>query len=656
MPQANCTRVKIDLLGGFGLVGPGGETVEIAGRKTRGLLAILGLSPGLTQSRERLTGLLWSDRGEAQARSSLRQTLVTARRELQVCSLDLLAGQRDEIGLDPQRVSVDAVAFARLADEGRWQEAAALYAGPLLEGFSIRDEAFEEWLAAERRRLADLSIAVHEALVREAVPAARVAAARRLLALDPLRESAHRALMEALAAVGERDQALRQYEACREMLLNELSVGPEAATEVLCQQIREDRVPVAPVAPVPATPQASGAVAHTALAQAGVAHTAIAALPFANLSGDRDEDFFADGITEDLIGALAHFRHLTVVSHRTSQAYRTSNPIEVARELEVDFVLQGSVRRAGSRVRVSVQLIDAGTGAHVWADRLDRELDDILAVQDEIVSAVVGRLNFDLDALAGEQRLRDPARSGTAYTLFLKGRIAWREGREADALRLMEEAIGIDPDYPRALAYAGYFYIYGDFSMATDLSSAESHRLARERVERALARDRSDAFVLHRAAMVYALLGEAQLAMRYAEAAARLNPADLDALVVMGFCLAICGRPHDGLALIQRAVDTEPNSPPGYYSALADARYMAGDFEGCLAALDGILDPAYYVRLYRVPSLARLGRIEEARAIVAAAPEGFDSRRFAHTFVMMCEPAELSALWLEGFRLAGIEV
>jgi tetratricopeptide (TPR) repeat protein len=293
---------------------------------------------------------------------------------------------------------------------------------------------------------------------------------------------------------------------------------------------------------------------------------------------------------------------------------------------------------------------------HAWADHFDRELDDILAVQDEIVAAVVSRLTFNLEGAAGAQRQRDPTTSGTAYTWFLRGRAAWRDGEERKALQLIKKATEIDPDYARAHAYAAWFYAYSEVSQATGLSSEETDRQARAGIERGLSLDRSDPFVLQRASMVYLLLGDPITGLRYAEAAARQNPRDVETLIVHGCCLIFCGEAQRGLSMVEKAVQLEPYAPPGFYATLSDGRYLTGDYTGSLQALDHILDEANYVQLYRVPSLAKLGRLPEAKAILDGVPPDFDVKRFATGIRRECVRPEDAEHWLEGFRMAGLDV
>ncbi len=197
--------LQLTLLGGFQARVASGARIDLANKKTRGLLAYLALSAGKAQSRERLMGLLWSDRAEPQARNSLRQALAEIGRALGSAEPSPLVKERDRIALDPALVEVDAMALERFARSDKVEElrrAAVLYGGELLEGIGIRDAVFEEWLLVERQRLRNVAATVLKKLLDQEVGEEAIATARRLLALDPLQEWAHRALMRLHAEAG----------------------------------------------------------------------------------------------------------------------------------------------------------------------------------------------------------------------------------------------------------------------------------------------------------------------------------------------------------------------------------------------------------------------------------------------------------------------
>lgn len=386
--------------------------------------------------------------------------------------------------------------------------------------------------------------------------------------------------------------------------------------------------------------------------------TSIAVLPFKNLTGDVENHILAEGLAEDIITELARYRHLLVTGHRISSQFneKSYDLAAISKELGVDFILDGSVRLAGNAIRVVVELIDAETGSHAWGDRFYCEMTDIFMVQDEIVGAVIGRLAFNLTEAAGRKRERDPTCSSSAYTHFLQARVAWRAGDGLQALAWAQKAVEIDPDYGRAHAYIGFFHAFGNFGQWTDMGVTEIDRMALASIERALAIDPGDPFILQRASMTYFLLGEPLKALRYAETAASVSAHDSEMLAIRGMVLVYCGDRAKGCAMLERAVTLESRLSPSLYVSLMEARHMIGDYAGSLAVMEMIPNPPYYMKLYEAASLARLGRTDEARHILDQAPIGFDLFRFVHLHVRSCALTSDASHWLDSFRLAGIDL
>ena len=230
-----------------------------------------------------------------------------------------------------------------------------------------------------------------------------------------------------------------------------------------------------------------------------MAKPSIAVLPFTNLSADPGQEFFADGLAEDILTGLSRFRELFVISRNSSFRYkgRAVDVRTVARELGVQFVLEGSVRRAGDTVRVTVQLIDGETDSHVWAERYDRKLEDIFAIQDEITSAIVCTLPGRLEAATRDRVKRKPPESLAAYECVLAGKLLHHRSSKSDnteALRLLERAIALDPDYAHAHAWKACTVVQGYvYGWCEDRAAAE--RLVVAELNIALALDENDSDV-----------------------------------------------------------------------------------------------------------------------------------------------------------------
>ena len=386
--------------------------------------------------------------------------------------------------------------------------------------------------------------------------------------------------------------------------------------------------------------------------------TTIAVLPLDSMSSNRNDDYFADGITEDIITELARCKHLSVVARNTTFTYkgRSINVVEIGRELGADFVLEGSVRMAGKRVRVTIQLIDSKTGAHVFAEKFDREMEDIFAVQDEIVDAITSRLFFNIQDAAVLAREKIPTKSVSAYTLWLRGSAAYRSGQDDVALDHWLEAIRIDPKYARALASLASLVACLMFHKPAVETNPVRERDALEYAKRAFAADKSDTYVLNSVAMCHMLLGNTSDGLRYSDMAYSLSPRDSETLFARGSALTYAGRHSEGLAFIERAVMFEPHLPPAYHFCLSDCYYVMQQFEASLSASMTPPEPAIYFNMNQAAALAQLGRIEEAKQKIAELPSDFDTTIFALNSLRVFAAEQDKVLWLDGWRRAGVAV
>jgi TolB-like protein/DNA-binding SARP family transcriptional activator len=465
-------ELRLQLLGRFKAEDEAGNEIASIGRRGAALLAYLALGPDRPQSREKLATLLWADRPDDQARHSLRQALVALRRSLNDENGHFLIAQGESISLNRSAIEVDVHAFERLAAEKNdeaVERALTLYRGELLDGFSVRSDEFEFWLSAERLRLRDVAAAALERrLARQAKSEETelaIETAKRLLTLDPTRESTHRTLMQLYDRSGRRSMALRQFQTCRDVIRQELAAEPEPDTVRLFAEIRErqadpDRVPSVTKskgdAPTPlsaATTESSegddvsqsarhrgarmrwqqGRWLWPTVAAAGLAviialsvlyfrpgrlgttaetagkelplpdRPSIAILPFENLSDDRTQDNLVDALTADVTTGLSIVSGMFVIDRNSVLNYRGKpvKPSQVAEALGVRYVLIGSVQRSGDRIRISVELIDTLAGDRLWTDRYDREVKDLFALQDEITLSIITALQVHITE--GEQ-------------------------------------------------------------------------------------------------------------------------------------------------------------------------------------------------------------------------------------------------------------
>jgi adenylate cyclase len=320
---------------------------------------------------------------------------------------------------------------------------------------------------------------------------------------------------------------------------------------------------------------------------------AIAVLPFVNMSGEPDQEFFADGITEDILTELSRFRELFVISRNSAFFYKGKaiNAQKVAKELGVHYVVEGSVRKAGGRVRITVQLIDAETDRHLWAERYDRELADIFAIQDEVTSSIVSILPGRVAAAAQDRAQRKLPENLAAYECVLAGKLLHHRSVRADneeALRMLDRAIALDPGYAHAHAWKacvlGQSFVYG---WSADIEATK--RTVIEELTLALSLDENDSDV-HRvlAAVNLSLLRDHDKALYHQERALALNPNDDLIVVQHGEVLTWIGQAEQGIEWIQKAMRLNPYHPERFWSHLGRAYFVARRYDEAIKAFQRI--------------------------------------------------------------------
>jgi len=347
----------------------------------------------------------------------------------------------------------------------------------------------------------------------------------------------------------------------------------------------------------------------------------IAVLPLANMSGDPEQEFFADGLTEDIITELSRFRDLLVISRNSTFVHKGKavNVREIAREFGVDYVLEGSVRKARDRVRVTVQLIDAETDQHVWAERYDRELEDIFAIQDEITHAIVATLPGRVEAATHDRAKRKPTDSMAAYECVLAAKVRHhRSTREdnAEAQRLLDRALALDPDYAHAHAWKacvlGQTWVY-DWCADRD---AVFEQVASE-LQIALALDDNDSDVHRILAALNLNRDDHDKAAYHQERALALNP-NYDLVVVQqGELLTWLGRPEEGIDWIKKAMRLNPYHPERFWSHLGRACYCAEKYADAVEAFSRITRPDYTHHAFLAATFAQMGNAVAAAAHAA---------------------------------------
>jgi TolB-like protein/DNA-binding SARP family transcriptional activator len=660
------------MLGGFELSSADGGDLTPPRRKLRALIALLALAPPAGWSREQLTALLWGDRDEEQARGSLRQALAELRRCLGVSAL---LTDREMAAFDPAVVSVDAVEHARLAAAGELEKAAALYRGELLEGVSLPDSGFADWLLVERTRLHDLAVGVFARLLETQDGGVGVATAERLLQLDPTREELHRALMQLYAARGDRSQALRQYQICRDILNRDLDVEPEPETERLYKEIqsstkgvvaaqrrppesveagaaaaadagRGDRprsgsVPASRASFTPASRWTRlGIAAVVALALLGGAawwswphappshKPVVAVLPFDNIADDAASRRLADGLTEDVITDLARFPEFGVIASNSTEIYQ-GKPVDaraIGAALQVDFVVDGSIQRDGERIRITAQLVDTKSGENLWSERWDRPDEDIFSVQAEISDQIANRLGGGAGVVQETGRIaahRKPPGNLTAYELYLLGTEETEQLNRADvekAIELLTRAVELDPGLARA--WVELYHAHSTLA-AFGVEPEKNRRVANDAAERSVRLDPGDAEAHAVLAKSLGLRNDLVRAEAEFDIALSLAPNAAEILTFYSSWASTFGKPERGAEIVDQVIRLNPDYPTWNAYHFSYAYFMAGRYEDALRTMDRLtLD--HYLRhqwVLRPSALAAEGRTEEAKTWVQKALE-----------------------------------
>ncbi|MFL5489892.1 MAG: BTAD domain-containing putative transcriptional regulator [Gemmatimonadales bacterium] len=536
------------LLGGPSLSGNGSTVTGPATQRHRlALLALLASSRYRPQSRDKLVARLWPERDVEHARNLLNQGVHALRRAIGDAGI---ISVQDELRLDPAALACDVVAFEDALAAGELERAIGLYTGPFLDGFHLPGASeFEHWADGERDRLRHLYARSLETLA-EAAEARRewssaVERWRALVSEERYNARVTVRLMRALDGAGDRAGALQQARLHTLLLQQEYESGPDPDVVALADRLRtepsngeqshahaggsaaarvitdqfastadlipplDDSPSASPSKRKPGSARWRGPIvgAAVALVLASLASwtartrheafegprqaTSIAVLPFTNMSPDGANEYFSDGMTEEIITALSKVEGLRVAARTSAFAFKgkTESVSEIGRQLRVGTVLEGSVRRAGDRLRITAQLINAKDGYHLWAESYDRDLHDVFAVQDEIAQAIVGALRVTLSGEATSMVVR-PTADLTAYDLYLKGRHAVNQRTGASLVQAgdyFEQAIARDPRF--AQAYAGLADAYVLLPGYSVSNSSEAWPKGRAAAERALALD-----------------------------------------------------------------------------------------------------------------------------------------------------------------------
>jgi DNA-binding SARP family transcriptional activator/TolB-like protein len=627
-PDDEAVRLRLRLFGVMEATNALGDSVLPRARKTRAVLAVLALNAPRLVLRARLTGLLWSNRENEQARASLRQALHELQEVLGGAAGQLIWADRNHLALRSQLLWVDALEIARTPASS--QEVLGMLRGALLEDLDGLDPSFDRWLAVERERLRGVAREAGETiLAAQREPEAVVEAAEGLLAIDPGHEGAWRAMVTARLDTGDRVAAIAALDRCRDALARLGGLAPPADLVATIAELRRPArqlsepafAALAPAtAPPPRAPPSLGLPRREGSLRLGV-------MPMRSLDGPGD-DPLSLGLAEEITTALSRFRWISCIAS-TSLAAIAGEPHDgkLWDRLDLDFLLDGTVQHSGGRVRITSRLLDMReNGAVIWAHRFDRLMTDIFAMQDEIASETVAQIDPELLLLEGDRassrpRSPDPA----AYELMLRAIPPIYRLEQTGFLaagEMLQEAIAIDPGHAASHAWLAYWHMFlvGQ-GWADDpiVATAQGGLLA----DRAVTLDPNDARGLTLSGHVRAFLGKrSEEGILLHQRALSLNPNLPMAWAFSGQAHCYLGRHDDAIRLITEAQRLSPFDPHGFFfdTALTMPYLLTHDHETVVRigrrAIE--LNPGFSSSYKGVlAALGHLGRTAEAGELLA---------------------------------------
>jgi len=612
-------ELSLRLLGEIEVVRRGERLLLPPSRKVRALLAYL-VATGRPHGRSRLCSIFWDVPDDP--RGALRSTLSKLRAVVDSPGRPRIIAERDSIRVDISDVEVDLLTVRRALAAGvdaastqTLETAAAAFHGEFAEGLALSNcPEFDAWCMAERQETRRMHALILRALVErpEVASAAALPHAHTLLRVDPDAVFAHAALLRLLLASGRRHEAEEQYDLSLDMLAEAGDTAADELTQAWRHLIgRPVKITGPPAASsVQDRPAASGPAAEELPPKGPSEKPSIVVLPFANMSGDPEQEYISDGITEDIITDLSQVSAIFVVARSTAFTFkgRAVKIDQLARRLKVGYVLEGSVRKAGSRIRITAQLADGATGGHLWAERFDRDFADIFALQDDISKNVVAALRLKLLPEELKAITTRSTSNAQAYNIYLQARaklsVSWATKEYLRSAReLFAKAVEIDPGYARA--YAGiadcdaFLWVNGDLDVSYERMLTNSSRAL-------------------------------ELAPNLAEAHAS-----------RGVALYVAGHPEEAIAAFERAI--------GLDSTLFEAHYFygfcsrdTGDFPSAAAHFEQAseLQPANYQPLTLLSEVyLALGRPDRSLAAARLAVE-----RIEQAFGQSPEVAEVLAM------------
>jgi TolB-like protein len=646
--------LELKVLGELAVSRDGQELRLPQSKKTRALLAYLALEARPIR-RERLTAMLWEVPDDP--RGALRWSLSKLRESVDAARI---VSDRDTVAFDAAETEIDLATIQALDKAGfeaaptdALTNAAEAFRGELLTGLDLPDcHDFQVWLIAKREEATVLHRRLLQALVRReaARPDRALTHARRLVELDPLDAPARIELIRLLIAAGHGREAEEQYR-LGSRLLDEAGTTGAAALRKAWVELRDARQS----APAEA-PQASPAILLN--------RPAVAVLPFENMSGDPEQEYFADGITDDLITALSQWRWFPVIARASTFAFkrRGGDAIAFARELGARYAVQGTVRRAGNRLRITAQLVDAVGGHQLWAERYDREIGDVFALQDELTESIVVQVAPEVARVEGYRAERKAPADLTVWDLNLRALALIYKGTAdafAEAKKVLEQSLTLAPGSSHGHALMALRNYHEALLVWMDDPTDTSGAVLAEAQEAVRLDERNWlAHAMHGLSVMWHRR-DYDTAVAAERRALSLNPSAALAHQFQGCVLTFAGAPREALVHLDAALRLNPqgSNTTMLLSDMALAYMLIGDHESAVAhAQRAVGQFAGDVRAHQrlVAALGHLGRREEAEAALAELlrRQTRFSRRYVDLTYPFRDPADLEML-VAGLKRAG---
>jgi DNA-binding SARP family transcriptional activator len=661
--------VRIHLLGSMRATTYLGEDILPRGRKARAILACLCLASGERIPRTRLATLLWDRVPDDQARKSLRQSLRELTRVMGPLATELISANRDTIRLDSELCWIDALALLapqpNVSNSLR-SDLAGLCTGELLEELDGASPSFDQWLLSERTRFTEKLRTLLEAEFVQLTqsghdPAKHASAARRLIAFEPTHEGASRALMRALSEMGERAQAIRAYERCREALKKTLDVQPSRETQALYKAIRAlaDRGDRDKRNQTSALPQDEALQRPASPSQNRLR---VGVLPFM-VTGTPRHGALAFSLSQEIAAALSRFRWFDVIAPISLSRRSSESPVaeDVLKRKQLDYVIDGALSGNGKQFQISVRLLDLTAEARpVWSERFKLSVGSLHQVDELITARIVGQIDPVILFIEGQPKRRQHYGATGLLLLAIPLMYSLERKKYEEAGKLIDSALAIDQNNAMVSAWASHWQIYY-VGQGWAQDSARALTLAQEHARRAINLDPDNAEALGIYAHVCAFLDkDFDSAIYYFDRALRLNPNLAFIWALSALTYSYIGEPDAALQRLARYRDLSPFDPyPYIYENPYTVAYtIKGDYEqAVIVGRRVVKGNPEFINGYKplIAALGHLGRRREAKSYVdklLSLEPNFTVRRFGKVYPF--KHATDRERYMAGLRLAGV--